>query len=277
MLRNPKSLGGVRKLLPGAHWEVRLGTHEQARAYCTKGETRVTDPVELGVPPEQGHRSDLGGLCDLVVKGSSNRDLAEACAVTYVRNYRGLAALRMAIAPARSAKTITVVLWGPTGCGKSRYVHSGIDPGELYTKDATQWWPEYSGERFAVLDEFYGQLRHEYMLKLMDRYPLRVEFKGGYAEFNSRVLFITSNRDPREWYSGLTEQNIDWQPQFFRRIDAEFQFAGGRWLRADYSVTVRGFRDPIWTETTLPDAQSWAEPVAGLAGSEQVLTESMDL
>ena len=31
------------------------------------------------------------------------------------------------------------------------------------------------------------------LLKLMDKYPLRVKCNGGYKKFNSKVLIITSN------------------------------------------------------------------------------------
>ena len=43
-------LSALKKLLPTAHWEIRKGTHEQAKAYCTKEETRMefTEPVEWG-------------------------------------------------------------------------------------------------------------------------------------------------------------------------------------------------------------------------------------
>ena len=37
-------------------------------------------------------------------------------------------------------------------------------------------------------------------LRICDRYPLRVEYKGGMTQFVSKTLIITSNREPRDWY-----------------------------------------------------------------------------
>ncbi|CAH1233562.1 ZCCHC3 [Branchiostoma lanceolatum] len=35
---------------------------------------------------------------------------------------------------------------------------------------------------------------------ILDRYPCRIETKGGTREFNPRTIWITSNRHVREWY-----------------------------------------------------------------------------
>lgn len=40
----PKSYAQVREILPSAWWSNMKGTHEQAIAYCTKDETRVSGP-----------------------------------------------------------------------------------------------------------------------------------------------------------------------------------------------------------------------------------------
>lgn len=244
---NPRTLGGVKKVLPKAHWEPRRGSHEDARDYCTKAETRVSGPFEYGSPPAQGTRSDLGELCDAVARGASDRELAGCYPVQFLKFGTHISRLRMALMAPRHAKTVVAILWGPTGCGKSRWAHDTFE--EAFTKDPSQWWDGYCGQRVTILDEFYGQLPHEFMLKLMDRYPLSVQIKGGYAVFNSELVIITSNRDPREWYSGLTERGIDWKPQFFRRIEYEFKYAGGTWWKACMEA---GIDDPIWEESSLP-------------------------
>jgi len=46
----PKRLSGCKKVDPTAHWEARMGTHEEAVNYCTKKDTRIGSPIRRGVP-----------------------------------------------------------------------------------------------------------------------------------------------------------------------------------------------------------------------------------
>ena len=57
MFSGTKRLSGVKELTgTAAHWEPRRGTHQQAAAYCSKEETRIDGPWEVGTPPVQGKR-----------------------------------------------------------------------------------------------------------------------------------------------------------------------------------------------------------------------------
>lgn len=50
-------------------------------------------------------------------------------------------------------------------------------------------------------------------LKLLDRYPYKVEKKGSMVKFNSEFIFITSNVSPHSVYSVLSKD------AFIRRLD----------------------------------------------------------
>jgi len=233
----PKRFGGVKGLLPEAHWEPRRGTHEEARAYCTKDLTRVDGPYERGDPPKPGSRTDLGALCKAVAAGATDAALAQSMPECILRYHRGIGALRMSLVEQRRHKTACIVLWGPAGCGKSKWAHDTFPT--AFTKDPEKWWDGYCGEDVVILDEFYGQLKLEYMLKLLDRYPVRFEQKGGYVQFRARLVVITSNTEPQEWYRGLTERvdragrdrPVVWEPQFFRRIEHIYRYNNEHWER----------------------------------------------
>lgn len=236
-LDSAKPLGGVRILLPGAHWEPRRGTHEEARTYCTKERTRVDGPFERGTPPEPGKRNDLKALCEAVASGRTDRDLAVTMPECVIKYRSGINALRFAFVEPRNHKTRCIVLWGPAGCGKSRWAHRQF-PGAFH-KDPTEWWDGYVGNDVVILDEFYGQLSLAYMLKLLDRYPTQFQVKGGFIVFRAKLVVITSNTDPLEWYRGLSERvdragrdrPVVWQPQFFRRIEHVYRYETGHWER----------------------------------------------
>lgn len=66
VMKKVQSFAQMRRLLPGAHLEVRRGTHAQAIAYCSKADTRVEghQPRTFGQDPGdtadgQGARTDL--------------------------------------------------------------------------------------------------------------------------------------------------------------------------------------------------------------------------
>ena len=262
---NPMGLKGVKRFLPTAHWEVRRGSHEDALDYVTKERTRVqgTSPVIRGEPPKQGKRSDLEDFTRAAIGGATDRELLDDFPVSFLRYGRALGGIRLACLEDRSWKTITIVLHGPTGCGKSRWAHETFP--KAYTKDPTKWWNEYVGQPVVIFDEFYGQLQHEYMLKLMDRYPLLVEIKNGYTRFCSKLLIITSNAEPTDWYSGLTERGVNWKPQFFRRIDHHYSYIDGHWNR-----NFGSYDEPSFRRCALPTAE------VALAQFEQERTQRED-
>lgn len=95
--------------------------------------------------------------------------------------------------------------------------------GSIYYKPHGKWWQRYDGEHTVIMDDFYGWVPYDEMLRIMDRYPHKVETKGGYKEFLSKQLIITSNLHPCEWY------NTKWynhrkQEAFERRIDLMYEF-----------------------------------------------------
>lgn len=51
-----------------------------------------------------------------------------------------------------------------------------------------------------IIDDFYGWIKYSTLLRLLDRYPMRVEYKGGQANFLAKTIIFTSNRHPSEWY-----------------------------------------------------------------------------
>lgn len=89
---------------------------------------------------------------------------------------------------------------------------------DAYWKQRSQWWDCYE-HKHVVMDDFYGWLPFDTLLRICDRYPLLVETKGGQTKFNAEVLVITSNQRPQEWYPNVS--NFD---AFVRRVDKVMHF-----------------------------------------------------
>jgi hypothetical protein len=197
-LENAKGLTGVKCINDRAHWEIRQGTHEQAVAYCTKEDTRVDGPWEQGDPPQQGRRSDLDEVKDMLDSGASELEVADSHFGSWVRYHRAFRAYRLLKVVERTEKTICTVTFGPTGTGKSMELAQAY-PGAFW-KPNSRWWDGYEGQEHVVIDEFYGWLPYDFLLRLCDRYPLYLETKGGTVAFVSKYIHFTSNQAPEFWY-----------------------------------------------------------------------------
>jgi len=103
-------------------------------------------------------------------------------------------------APRNHSMLVTVIV-GPTGTGKSKYVYENFP--NAYWKQRSQWWDNYNDQETTVLDEFYGWIPYDTLLRICDRYPLLVETKGGQVNFRSNHVVITSNSIPQTWYKNI--------------------------------------------------------------------------
>lgn len=201
------SLGRLKTALgyDSAHLEHARGSHEQCVAYCTKDDTRIAGPWTLGEqPPGQGARTDLADLCKAVIDGKTDHEIAVADPVGYVRHYKGLTALRIAVAPPARRVVSTMVLWGESGAGKTYWCFDRFPglfrpclPGK---RGDAMWWDGYAGEDCILLDDFYGQIELTVLLAVLDSYPMRVPVKGSFVAANWTKVLITSNQHPSEWY-----------------------------------------------------------------------------
>lgn len=207
--KNPKAFNTVRKVLhPQTHWEAQKGTNVQARSYCSKEETRVLGPFEFGEFSEgQGCRNDLKAFRDALKEGKTDLDLLDEHYIQVAKFPKFISFVRGATAQPRDFKSEVTVLHGKPGTGKTRRAmeHSGIENTFVVSKPDSGrplWWDGYlpCKHTTVVFDDFYGWVPWSFLLQCLDRYPFRVEIKGGSLPFRPKHIFITSNSEPHEWY-----------------------------------------------------------------------------
>lgn len=201
------------------HLERAKGTAEQNREYCSKSDTAVDSSFrELGDMPRQGNRSDLGELAAAIAEGTDLTAIAEIFPTEYIRYNRGIQALKTALSskPRSSSVDPTVYWWfGPTGTGKSRQAFESYP--DAYIKMPTnKWWDGYVDQKVVILDDYRPSMCpfHE-LLRLLDRYPMKVEFKGGSTELQATTFIITTCERPELLWQGKTDEMID---QLIRRL-----------------------------------------------------------
>lgn len=221
MFKNPRSFEAVRTLIPGWHVEPMRGTYEEAKNYCTKAETRAGDICSRGDPPAgQGSRTDLELLQESIKAGASRRELFDAHFGVAVRYGRGIDEALRYYEPRRDFKSVVYWYYGPTGSGKSRA--ASAEAPHAYWKGSGKWWSGYDGDEDVIIDDYRKDFfPFDELLRLLDRYPMQVETKGGHAQFRAKRIFITTCFDPYSTWAGETAENIQ---QLLRRIEYTKEF-----------------------------------------------------
>ena len=193
---------------------------EASRAYCMKEETRIDGPFERGswTASKQGARTDLLEVQQMLDSGATVMDVAEAHFGAFLRYQRGIQSYAARKAPRRMTPPTVHVYWGATGTGKTRraWEEAGLEGVFLLSTDKNYRWTGYEGEKKVIWDEFSGsECDIKYLLRLLDRYPLRV--RGLYAEYELEAdeFWITSNINPEHWYPNAHPEH---QEALMRRL-----------------------------------------------------------
>lgn len=216
LFRDRKRLKTVKKLIGNrAHLERAKGNPEQNHRYCSK----EGNYEERGTLPT-GKHTTLSVVCEKLKAGTPLREIALNQPETFVRHHRGLQRLVEVLGEStqRSWKTTVVVYIGTTGVGKSRKCAELCGSEPTYYKPRGKWWDGYDGQPNVIIDDFYGWIEYDEMLRITDRYPHRVPVKFGFTQFLAKSIFITSNKPVSEWYTfeGYRENAIS---PLLRRID----------------------------------------------------------
>ncbi len=205
------SLASAKALLGGAHvhLERRMGSQEQAIAYCKKDDTRVahTEPYEEGEPRQQGKRIDLEGFKDAVMAGKRKRDLLDDHVGIIARYPKFYDQLTMLNRPERTTDLVVTLLIGDTGLGKTRSIMSKYGKDDDFwiapLNNGTIWMDTYDGHSKVLIDDFAGAASHCslcYLLRLLDRYPVLVPTKGSHTWWLPDEVYVTTNILPKLWY-----------------------------------------------------------------------------
>jgi hypothetical protein len=213
-----------KKLTKRAHLEPAGGhaCHSRAYIFGPWDETDPTKPskhkdvnpeaVEIGEMPAMGKRNDIKDVVSAVKGGATFREILETAT-----SYQSLRVAEVALKYLEKPRDFTTeVYWfyGPSGTGKSHTARIQAGDDAYYHMSGTKWYEGYDGQSHVVFEE----VRHDTFsirefLLLADKYPYRVECKGGSRQFRAKRVWITSPYSPKDVF-GDSEQFL----QIARRV-----------------------------------------------------------
>lgn len=211
----------LHKLFPGSWLKEAKGNPQSNLRYCTDATKRVEggDAFVLGDFPAvtQGRRTDLERFTQELQ--ADGLDAAIQSDPTIIVRYpRGVLAYHQHLLKQRwnslpSYRHQTVWLHvGEAGRGKTRAVfhraHEQFQqlPYVLFST-SPEWWDGYDGQQVILLDDFYGQLPLNRLLRILDGYPLLLPVKGGHTYNLFSEIHITTNQNWENWYQIIRERD----------------------------------------------------------------------
>ncbi|AIF76266.1 Rep [Bat associated cyclovirus 13] len=202
-LKKPMRFSTIKKRLDNRiHIEKANGSDDDNEKYCSK----AGDFFVSGDKDKQGARNDIQAVISAIQNGevTTPKMVAAVYGSVYIKYHRGIEKYLSLLRPVpeRNFKTELRIYWGPPGSGKSRRALEEANSlgSSVYYKPRGLWWDGYEQQDSVIIDDFYGWIKYDELLKICDRYPYKVQVKGSFQEFTSKYIFITSNTDIYSWY-----------------------------------------------------------------------------
>ncbi len=196
------------------HTQPAKGTLKENQVYTSK----AGEWFEYGTP-KKGGRSDLSRLRELVQENPSDiqRIINEEC--TNFQQIKYVETLQKYQFKPRDIRNPPKVFWiyGSTGIGKSKLVYDSFDS-VCCVSDLK--WPgdNYNQEECLLIDDYREEdMKFHILLRITDRYPYKLAFKGGSVELNSPFVVITTPLSISDTFKFLNEDI----KQLKRRLTAE--------------------------------------------------------
>lgn len=222
------------KTLPGfcrAHMEPMFGKPIDSLNYCTKQDKEAFVHGDL---PSPGKRNDILNIAQRIQNGESLASLAstEDGAAAIIKYSKGINHLRSITRKYRQHPPKVFWIYGPTGTGKTRAAfEAGVSlfssPEDVWiSSGGLRWFDGYDGQPVAIFDDF--RAKHvssfAFLLRILDRYPVDVEIKGGFVKWTPNIIFITCPSEPDECFQKRREHIPEDVNQLCRRITKVYHF-----------------------------------------------------
>lgn len=191
----------------GTHANVqKVKSWEHAKEYATKDGDILVE-FDRRSP---GKRTDIDELVTTVREGGLMLAY-EKCPVMLVRYPSGARLLDSLRVPPARPNIRVFTLYGPAGCGKTRWANAQFPGAWTYCKTGSRdstFFDGYRGQTEIVFDDFLGEctLPIGIFLQLISPSPITVGVKGGSVPFFGTTFVFTTNLPIANWYERHPDQ-----------------------------------------------------------------------
>lgn len=218
-----KRFNTIKNYFPTAHIEQARGTNAQCRDYCSKSDTRVSGPYEIGEFTEERSRSDIKSFMQLIEAGASDYEIAQLYPSLFLKECNKLTFLRSVrnVNYSKQKRDVEVYyIYGVSGSGKTTYVEDLTIDDEVFYVDTfdNSAFTGYKGEKTLIIDEFRGQFSLQFMNRLFDGSPIKLRGLNSLVSACFDKVYILSNYKFTELYKKEQEENKEAFKGFDRRL-----------------------------------------------------------
>lgn len=216
-----------------AHWTACNGTAEENVAYCTKEDTRMAGPWEVGTLEKKGkgRRTDYELMQKTVVECPHfDQDLINKCMVVapnlVYSNLNNIRTLHNLAHPPKDRGQVEIItIIGNTGTGKSTIV--GDNTTDHRTGICSAYKPNMAGNGKLWFDGYTGQqdlwfedmrdnsISVQDFLNIFDTQgrALQLPVKGGHVNAEFTRIWVTSNELPNTWFTAMhkAQESNNWR------------------------------------------------------------------
>ena len=245
----------MKKYFPTAYLAQARGTNYDIKVYCTKLDTRIEEPFEIGKFVEMRKRTDYDEFYAALKSGASDLELFDN--FYQIASTKGVEKIRQERDVFLNSKyenegrnVVTTYIYGEPGIGKTKSIYKKYGFNNVFrvSRYGKFQFNGYKGQKVLLFDEFKGQIDLSWLNQILDMYPLSLEVKGSERIACYDKVFICSNFSFQDLYKEYMNENKLYD-SVYRRVHFIYRVdSNGKFIKEKDSI----FEDVPKNEIELP-------------------------